>query len=168
MGRKIPEGNPRIQGQRVFATVRPPKGAKILGTTRLRPAVSILKSIMVYWINERCACVFLGIINQKTASMLLIYILPFWKLPKLDYWQQLQQNIFCPLLKTDTKQAFLYGDMGDYKVCIRLSESWLVAKAYSWRSCSLTSQKHLWHKGRRMKVAHSHFWMDGEKRIPCR
>ncbi len=30
----------------------------------------------------------------------------------------------CPLLKTDTRQAFLYGDMEDDKVYIRLPDWW--------------------------------------------
>jgi len=30
----------------------------------------------------------------------------------------------CPLLKTDTRQAFLYGDMGDDKVYIRPPDWW--------------------------------------------
>ncbi len=57
----------------VFATVRPPKGAKILGTTT-RLDYKIDNCVLD---NRRAACEFLGIINWKTASMLLIYILPF-------------------------------------------------------------------------------------------
>ncbi len=126
-----------------------PKELRSLEPTR----VSIIKSIMVYWINKRSACVLLGIINRKTASMLLIYILSFWKLPKLgsDYWQQSQQNMVARYWRLTQASISVrkYGRRQGIS-----STAWLVAKAYSWRSCSLTSQKHLWHQASSTKVAH--------------
>ncbi len=112
-----------------------PKELRSLGS----PRVLMIKSIMVLWINERSACAFLGIINQKTASMLLIYIILFWKLQKLDNWQQSQQNMVARYWRlTVWHKARIsvrrYGRrQGMY------STAWLVARAYSWRSCSLTS-----------------------------
>jgi hypothetical protein len=49
----------------------------------------------------------------------------------------------CPILKTDTRQAFFYGE------------------------CSPPSQKHVWHEAGRPTMAYSHVGMDGDTWIPC-
>ncbi len=58
-----------------------------------RQRVSITKSIMVCWTNEKSACAFEGIRKEKKALILLIYIRLFWKLQKLDYRLQSLQNM---------------------------------------------------------------------------
>ncbi len=68
----------------VFATVRPPKGAKILWTTT-RLDYKIDNGVLPVDKRKVSMCVlgnhqsgeFLGIINRKTGSVLLIYILPY-------------------------------------------------------------------------------------------
>jgi hypothetical protein len=73
----------------------------------------------------------------------------------------------CSLLKTDTRQAFLYGEMGkDEKVHIRPPDWSLVARTDSRRACSSASQKHVWHETGNTTMAYAHLRMDGAARGP--
>ncbi len=49
---------------------------------------------------------------------------PVLKAPETRLLAAIAAEYGCPLLKTDTKQAFLYGDMGEDKVYIRKPDWW--------------------------------------------
>jgi hypothetical protein len=49
---------------------------------------------------------------------------PVLKAPEARLLAAIAAEHGCPLLKTDTRQAFLYGDMGDDKVYIRPPDWW--------------------------------------------
>jgi hypothetical protein len=145
----------------VFATVRPPKGAKILGTTT-RLDYKIDNGVLDKRKVSTCVLWNRQLEDSFNASDLYSLVL---KAPEARLLAAIAAEYGCPLLKTDTKQAFRYKDMGDYKVYIRLPDWWpepipeghvllLLKGIYGTKQSS-------------MKVAHSHFWMDGEKHIPC-
>jgi hypothetical protein len=60
------------------------------------------------------------------------------------------------LYKTDTKQAFLYGDMGEDIVYLHPPDWW----PESIPACPAPSQEHLWHQTNGAKMAQSYFRVD--------
>ncbi len=67
----------------------------------------------------------------------------------------------CPVLKTDTQKAFLYGDMGHYIVYIRpRRHPGLVARTYIRRILLAARQKCIWDEAGSTQMAFAHFRMD--------
>ena len=104
-----------------FAIVRPPPGTKILGTTTKTE----------YKVNN-------GQFEKRKVRMCVrgdqqsegvdftasdLYS-PTLKSPEARLLAAIAAEHGCPLLKTDTRQAFLYGDMGEDKVYIRPPDWW--------------------------------------------
>ncbi len=58
------------------------------------------------------------------------------------------------LLKTDTKQAFLNGEIGDEKIYIR-------ARTSSSRTCPVADEEHVRNSAGSPSMASENFWMDG-------
>ena len=67
------------------------------------------------------------------------------------------------VVKTDTKQAYLYGDMGDDVVYNTMHPTaGLVARAYSGRTRIPPTQEHLRDAASGSQMAYAHLNMDGE------
>ncbi len=68
----------------------------------------------------------------------------------------------CKLLKTDTKQAFLNGEIGDEKIYFRPSVRFgLVARTSSSRTCPVADEEHVQNSAGSPSMASENFWMDG-------
>jgi hypothetical protein len=141
--------------RQVFVTVALPKGAKVVGTT-----THLDYKMDNRVLNKRKVrmCVQGDQRTEESFSPFDLYS-PVLKATGARLLAAIAAEHGCSLLKTDTRQAFLYEDMGDDKVHIRFPPR--LARACTWRSCSPDSQNQLWHKGSRKKVVPSHFWMDG-------
>jgi hypothetical protein len=86
---------------------------------------------------------------------------PVLKAPEARLLATIAAEHGCLLLKTDTLQAILYGDMGDDKAYIRPTNCWpepIPAGHVLMLLKCIYGTKHA-------KVALSHFWMDGEIRL---
>ncbi len=105
---------------RGFAKVRPLKRAKILGTTTCLD-YKIDNSVLDKQKVHMCVLGNYQLEDSVTASDLYSSAL---KAPEAGLLAAIAAEYGCQLLKTDTKQAFLYGDMGDGKVYIWQPDWW--------------------------------------------
>jgi hypothetical protein len=105
----------------VLSVVKLPQGAKVLGTTT-RLEYKINNGVFEKYKVRMCVrgdqqreCV------DFNASDLYS---PVLKAPEARLLVAITAEHGCPLLKTDTRQAFLYGDMEEDKVYIRPPDWW--------------------------------------------
>ena len=105
----------------VFAVVKPPPGTKVLGTTT-RTEYKVNNGVMEKRKVRMCVR---G--DQQTEGLNFdssdLYS-PVLKATEARLLAAIAAEHGCPILKTDTRQAFLYGEMGDDKVYIRPPDWW--------------------------------------------
>ena len=105
----------------VFAVVRPPPGTKVFGTTT-RTEYKVNNGVMEKRKVRMCVP---G--DQQTEGLNFdssdLYS-PVLKATEARLLAAIAAEHGCPILKTDTRQAFLYGEMGDDKVYIRPPDWW--------------------------------------------
>ena len=105
----------------VFAVVKPPPGTKVLGTTT-RTEYKINNGVME---KRKVRMCIRG--DQQTEGVNFdssdLYS-PVLKATEARLLAAIAAEHGCPILKTDTRQAFLYGEMGDDKVYVRPPDWW--------------------------------------------
>ena len=106
--------------RQVFATVPLPKGTKVLGTTT-RLDYKVDNGVLTK--RKVRMCVRGDQQTEESFNPSDLYS-PVLKAPEARLLAAIAAEHGCPLSKTDTRQAFLYGDMGDDKVYIRPPDWW--------------------------------------------
>jgi hypothetical protein len=110
-----------FQERKVFKVVRPQPGVKILGT----PTRTEYKEDNGKFVKYKVRLVVRG--DQQVAGESFnetdLYA-QFLKSTEARLLLAIAAKYGCPVLKTDTQQAFLYGDMGDDVVYIRPPDWW--------------------------------------------
>ncbi len=106
-----------------FSTVPLPKGAKVLGTTTQRD----YKVDNGVFVKRKVRMCVRGDQQQDSVDYVAADLyLPTLKATKARLLTAITAEHGCKIYKTDTSQAFLYGDMGSDKVYIRPPDWWPV------------------------------------------